>query len=145
MLGENLCGGVTPSAGWHRKRCRFTPEPYVPASTTLEPGCVGHAGTSWALLPNGRPRLAFTPRISASPPRTLGPLNHTGGTGQKVEYRSIPYHVVTNFSVETAGTFDLDAEMKIWISGNPIPISKEFNKKVNVYEVQQILAQYVCT
>lgn len=86
----------------------------------------------------GRDVFAFTQR-------RLILVDKQGVTGQKVEYRSIPYRVITNFSVETAGTFDLDAEMKIWISGNPIPISKEFNKKVNVYEVQQILAQYVCT
>lgn len=39
-----------------------------------------------------------------------------GITGSKTEYKSIGYKSITRFSVETAGTFDLDAELKIWIS-----------------------------
>ncbi|MGO4319703.1 PH domain-containing protein, partial [Agrobacterium sp. MCAB5] len=39
-----------------------------------------------------------------------------GITGSKVDYMSIPYKAVTRFSVETAGTFDLDAELKTWVS-----------------------------
>ena len=70
-------------------------------------------------------------------------VNKQGITGAKVEYRSIPYRSITNFSVETAGSFDLDAELKIWVNGNPEAISKEFNKKVNVYEVQSVLARHV--
>jgi len=70
-------------------------------------------------------------------------VDKQGITGTKVEYRSIPYRSITNFSVETAGNFDLDAELKIWVTGNPLAISKEFNKKVNVYEVQSVLARHV--
>jgi hypothetical protein len=67
-----------------------------------------------------------------------------GLTGSKVEYKSVTYKSITRFSVETAGTFDLDAELKIWISGEALPsIKKQFNKSVNVYEVQKVLAQYV--
>jgi hypothetical protein len=67
-----------------------------------------------------------------------------GLTGSKVEYKSITYKSITRFSIETAGTFDLDAELKIWISGEALPsIKKQFNKSVNVYEVQKVLAQYV--
>jgi hypothetical protein len=70
-------------------------------------------------------------------------VDKQGLTGSKVEYHSIPYKSVTHFSVETAGTFDLEAELKIWISGAPVPIQKQFNKKLNVYEVQAVLASYV--
>lgn len=67
-----------------------------------------------------------------------------GLTGSKVEYKSVSYKSVTRFSVETAGTFDLDAELKIWVSSETIPsIRKQFNKSVNVYEVQKILAKHV--
>jgi hypothetical protein len=45
--------------------------------------------------------------------------------------------------VETAGNFDLDAELKIWISRSPAPIQKQFNKKLDIYEVQSVLAGYV--
>jgi hypothetical protein len=66
-----------------------------------------------------------------------------GITGSKVEYHSIPYKSITHFSVETAGHFDLEAELKIWISGTAIPVQKQFNKKLSIYEVQSVLAGYV--
>lgn len=70
-------------------------------------------------------------------------VDKQGITGSKVEYHSIPYKSVTHFSVETAGTFDLDAELKIWISGMAAPVQKQFNKKLSIYEVQAVLASYV--
>ncbi|SDR67211.1 PH domain-containing protein [Christiangramia echinicola] len=66
-----------------------------------------------------------------------------GLTGSKIEYFSVLYKSITRFSVETAGSFDLDAELKIWISGEQTPsISKRFNKKVDIYEVQKLLAEF---
>ena len=65
-------------------------------------------------------------------------VDKQGLTGSKVEYHSIPYKSITHFSVETAGTFDLDAELKIWISSMPVPIQKQFNKKISIYEVQSV-------
>lgn len=71
-------------------------------------------------------------------------IDKQGLTGKKVEYLSIGYKNISRFSIETAGTFDLDAELKIWISSEQHPsISKKFNKSVNVYEVQKILAHHV--
>lgn len=70
-------------------------------------------------------------------------VDKQGLTGNKVEYHSLPYRSITHFSVETAGHFDLDAELKVWISGNPIPIQKRFNKQLNIYDVQSVLAGYV--
>lgn len=70
-------------------------------------------------------------------------VDKQGLTGNKVEYHSLPYKSITHFSVETAGHFDLDAELKIWISGNPMPIQKRFNKNLNIYAVQSVLVGYV--
>jgi hypothetical protein len=70
-------------------------------------------------------------------------VDKQGLTGKKVEYHSIPYKSVVHFSVETAGTFDLDAELKIWLSGSAAPIQKTFNKQLNIYKVQSVLAEYV--
>ena len=70
-------------------------------------------------------------------------VDKQGLTGSKVQYHSIPYRSITHFSVETAGTFDLEAELKIWISSTAVPISKTFNKKLSIYEVQAVLASYV--
>jgi hypothetical protein len=70
-------------------------------------------------------------------------VDKQGITGSKIEYHSIPYKSITHFSIETAGTFDLDAELKIWISSTANPIQKQFNKKLSIYEVQSVLASYV--
>lgn len=71
-------------------------------------------------------------------------IDKQGLTGSKTEYKSISYKSITRFSVETAGTFDLDAELKIWVSSELQPsIRKQFNKSVNVYEVQKVLAHHV--
>lgn len=71
-------------------------------------------------------------------------LDKQGVTGKKMEYHSIPYKNITHFSIETAGTFDLDAELKLWVSGSSEPIQKTFNKQLNIYKVQSVLANYVC-
>ena len=71
-------------------------------------------------------------------------IDKQGFTGSKVEYKSITYKSISRFSVETAGTFDLDAELKIWISSEQEPsIKKQFNKSVNVYDVHKVLATHV--
>ena len=69
-------------------------------------------------------------------------VDKQGLTGSKVEYHSIPYRSITHFCIETAGTFDLDAELKIWITGGGM-LQKQFNKRLSIYEVQSVLAAYV--
>ena len=75
--------------------------------------------------------------------RRLVLVDRQGVRGKKIEYHSIPYRSITRFSVETAGNWDLDAELRIWVSGSRSPIRKQFNKKLNVYQVQSVLAGYV--
>ncbi|NLU73168.1 PH domain-containing protein [Streptomyces sp. HNM0575] len=75
--------------------------------------------------------------------RRLILVDKQGMTGKKVEYHSVPYRSITHFSVETAGTFDLDAELNIWISSDPTPIQKTFTKGVDIYEVQAVLTEFV--
>ncbi|WP_207434429.1 PH domain-containing protein [Sabulibacter ruber] len=71
-------------------------------------------------------------------------IDRQGFTGNKVEYLSISYRSISRFSVETSGTFDLDAELKIWISSEVEPsIRKKFSRAVNVYDVQKVLAYHV--
>lgn len=71
-------------------------------------------------------------------------VNIQGLTGSKTEYKSITYKSISRFSIETAGSFDLDAELKIWVSSETQPsIRTQFNKAVNVYEVQKVLAHHV--
>lgn len=67
-----------------------------------------------------------------------------GVTGSKIEFQSLPYKNISRFSLETAGTFDLDAELKIWISSENLPtVSKKFNKSIDVYEIHRYLASKV--
>ncbi|MGQ4664732.1 PH domain-containing protein [Metabacillus halosaccharovorans] len=70
-------------------------------------------------------------------------IDKQGVTGKKVEYHSIPYKSITHYSVETAGSFDLDAELKIWISSTANPVSKQFKKDKSIYDVQRAIAMYV--
>jgi hypothetical protein len=74
--------------------------------------------------------------------RRLILIDKQGITGKKVDYHSIPYKQITQFRLETAGHFDLDAEFKIWISGQDNPIIKEL-KKDSVVGIQQTLATYM--
>ena len=76
--------------------------------------------------------------------RRLILVDKQGVTGSKVEYHSIPYRAVTHFSVETAGHFDMDAELRIWISGRAEPFTQQFRKGLSIYAVQAVLAGYVC-
>lgn len=68
-------------------------------------------------------------------------VDKQGLTGKKTSFHSIMYKSISHFSVETAGTFDLDSELKIWISGNLEPlVSKTFKKDSNIFEIQKVLA-----
>lgn len=69
-------------------------------------------------------------------------IDKQGITGKKAEYHSIPYKSISHFSVETAGTFDMDAEMKIYVSSNPNPITREFKRGADIVGVQKTLAQF---
>ncbi|NTW78904.1 MAG: PH domain-containing protein, partial [Geobacteraceae bacterium] len=66
-----------------------------------------------------------------------------GISGRQIEYLSIPYSNITKFSIQTGESFDLNAELKIWIGSDTIPLEKKFNKDTNVYEVQKVLASHV--
>ncbi|MDT3425919.1 hypothetical protein J2Z22_001439 [Paenibacillus forsythiae] len=70
-------------------------------------------------------------------------IDKQGMTGKKIAYHSIPYKSITHYSVETAGHFDLDAELCLFVSGNTLPLKKTFNKSVDIYEVQAVLSQYI--
>jgi hypothetical protein len=70
-------------------------------------------------------------------------IDKQGLTGAKAEYHSIPYKSISHFLVETAGTFDMDAEMKIFISGNPVPYKREFKRGTDIKGVQKTLAEFI--
>lgn len=70
-------------------------------------------------------------------------IDKQGVTGKKVNYHSIPYKTISHFAVETTGHFDMDAELKIWISSNDEPIKKELKRGTDVVGIQKTLANFM--
>ena len=70
-------------------------------------------------------------------------VDKQGITAKKTEFHSIPYRAITHFSIETAGHFDLESELKIWVSGTIEPFAKTFKRGDAIFEVQKALATYV--
>lgn len=70
-------------------------------------------------------------------------VDRQGLTGTRTTYDSIPYRAIVHYVVETAGHFDLDSELKIWISGNPDPIARTFRRGQSILAVQKALATHV--
>jgi hypothetical protein len=75
--------------------------------------------------------------------RRLILVDRQGVTGRKAEYHSVPYRAITQFSVESAGALDLEAELKVWVSSLPEPIRKQFTRGSSIYDVQKALAAHV--
>jgi hypothetical protein len=72
--------------------------------------------------------------------RRLILVDKQGLTGRKVSYLTVPYRAITSFSVETAGSFDLDSELAIWVSGRADPIRKTLKRGANILAIQQAIA-----
>ena len=71
-------------------------------------------------------------------------VDKQGVTGKKTSYKSLPYRSISRFSVETSGHFDLDAELKIWVSSVVEPSEVlQFKSDNSVIEIQQALASAV--
>ncbi|HEP1843056.1 PH domain-containing protein [Streptococcus suis] len=71
-------------------------------------------------------------------------VDKQGMSGKKVSYKSIPYRSISRFTVETSGHFDLDAELKIWISSAVEPAETlQFKSDKSVIAIQKALASAV--
>lgn len=69
-------------------------------------------------------------------------LNVQGITGKKKDYSSLPYSKIQAFSVETAGSFDLDSELELWFSGLG-KIKLEFAKSVDIRSLSRLIGDHV--
>ncbi len=69
-------------------------------------------------------------------------INVQGLTGKKVDYTSLPMSKIQAFSVETAGTFDLDTELELWFSGLG-KVRLEFTWGTDIKAIGQIIGQWV--
>ncbi len=66
-----------------------------------------------------------------------------GMTGRKRSVLSIPYSKISAYEIESAGHLDTDGELRLWVSGYPEVIKREFRKNVDVYLLNKILADNV--
>ena len=69
-------------------------------------------------------------------------VNVQGITGKKRDYTSLPYSKIQAFSVESAGTFDLDAELELWFSGLG-KVRFEFSSRFDVKAFNRFLGSYI--
>ena len=68
-------------------------------------------------------------------------INVQGVTGKKKDFTSIPYNKITTFSLETAGVFDLDAELEIYMSAVG-KVKFEFTGSTNVKDICKTISTY---
>ena len=69
-------------------------------------------------------------------------VNKQGVTGSKIEYLSVPYRSIVMFALETAGHFDLEAELKIWVSGQAVPLQHSLGRNSGAQDIVALLAQH---
>lgn len=69
-------------------------------------------------------------------------VNVQGLTGKKQDFTSLPYSKIQAWSVETAGSFDLDAELDLWFSGLG-KVRLEFKGESDIRRLGQMVASYV--
>lgn len=74
--------------------------------------------------------------------RKIIAIDIQGLTGKKKEFRMFPYSKITSYSVETAGTFDWDSDLKIWISGVGV-FGVKLGKKIDIKEIGKFLSEKV--
>jgi hypothetical protein len=70
-------------------------------------------------------------------------VDKQGLTGSKQNVRSIPYRSIRMISKEGAGILDLDAELVIWIVGDPTPLKFEFSKGVDINQVYTLISRHI--
>ena len=68
-------------------------------------------------------------------------INVQGITGKKKDFTCIPYSKITTFSVETAGFFDFDAELDIYIASVG-KVRFEFTGSTDVKMICKMISNY---
>lgn len=68
-------------------------------------------------------------------------INVQGLTGKKKDFTTMPYSKIQVFSVETAGHFDLDAELDLWFSGVG-KVRFEFTGKTDISQICKLISTY---
>ncbi|MDF3336421.1 PH domain-containing protein [Mycolicibacterium septicum] len=69
-------------------------------------------------------------------------INVQGLTGKKRDYSSLPYSKIQAWSIETAGRFDLDAELELWFSGLG-KVRLDFKGQVDIRTIGKLIGSHV--
>lgn len=69
-------------------------------------------------------------------------VNVQGLSGKKKDFTSLPYSKIQAFSVETAGTLDLDGELEIYFSGLG-KVRFEFKGESDILEIGKMISEMI--
>ncbi len=69
-------------------------------------------------------------------------VNVQGVTGKKKDFTSLPYSKIQVFSIETAGTFDLDSELELYFSGLGL-VKFEFSGASDIVKIGQLISNII--
>ena len=69
-------------------------------------------------------------------------VNVQGVTGKKKDFSSLPYSKLQAFSVETAGTLDLDSELELYYSGLG-RVKFDFTGASDIISIGQAIGTYI--
>ncbi|MGL4994001.1 MAG: PH domain-containing protein [Bacteroidales bacterium] len=69
-------------------------------------------------------------------------IDTQGITGKKKEFLSIFYSKISAFSIETAGSFDLDCDLKLFVS--PMgEVELGFIRGTDIYKISQLMSTHI--
>lgn len=68
-------------------------------------------------------------------------VNIQGLSGKKKDFTSMPYSKISVFSVETAGTFDLDSELEMYFSGVGM-VKFEFSGSSDIVAIGKTISSF---
>ena len=69
-------------------------------------------------------------------------VNVKGITGKKKDFTSLPYSKIQVFSVETAGSVDLDSELELYFAGLG-KVHLDFERAEDVLSIGKMIGSYV--
>ncbi len=69
-------------------------------------------------------------------------VNVQGITGKKKDFSILPYSKIQVFSIETAGTLDLDSELELYFSGLG-RVKFEFTGASNIVKIGQLISSAI--
>ena len=112
----------------------------------LKPSSIndGQATINALMIPSEEVKFAFASmrdKLIFTEKRIVA-VNIQGMTGKKIDYTSIPYSKIQIFSIETSGTFDLDSELEVTVSGLGT-IKFELNAQTDIKSLGQYMSSKI--